>query len=136
VKQKIIPVASIIFISILAILFLANTSQLDKETLSQAFVVDAIYYESEKIVVISFDDTTKKSTSVVLEILGMEKSFQKTFSSSSFVERVPFSIKPQYGWEIHPITFVVTHKDFGKIGIKTEIHSVDEPAPNVIYSRI
>jgi len=77
VKQKIIPVVSIIFISIFVILFLANTSQLDKETLSQAFVVDAIYYESEKIVVISFDDTTKKSTSVVLEILGMEKSFQR-----------------------------------------------------------
>lgn len=133
-KQKIILAVLIIFITIIIMLLLINTPKLDKETLSKTFVVEAVYYESEGVVEILFEDRTNKTTKVILEILGMEKSFQKTFSKSSFIERVPFSSEPKYGWEVHPVTFVVTHEDFGKIGLKTEIHSVNESVPSVIYS--
>lgn len=133
-KQKIILAVLIIFITIIIMLLLINTPKLDKEILSKTFVVEAVYYESEGVVEILFEDRTNKTTKVILEILGMEKSFQKTFSKSSFIERVPFSSEPKYGWEIHPVTFVVTHEDFGKIGLKTEIHSVNESVPSVIYS--
>ncbi len=133
-KQKIILAVSIIFVTVIIMLLLNNAPKLDKETLSKTFVVDAVYYESEGVVEILFEDKTKKTTNVTLEILGMEKSFQKIFSKPSFIERVPFSSEPKYGWKIHPVTFVLTHEDFGKIGLKTEIHSVNESVPPVIYS--
>ena len=46
-----------------------------------------------------------------------------------------FPNEPKYGWEIHPIVIEIEHEDFGHIQLKTEIHLVDEPIPNVIYSR-
>jgi hypothetical protein len=58
-----------------------------------------------------------------LEILGMEKSFQRTFDGASFKITVPFDDEPQYGWKTMPVTVVADHAEFGKIGIKTDIHA-------------
>ena len=66
----------------------------------------------------------------------MEDSFQKTFNDiNEFKEVVLFPQVPKYGWEIHPITLVLEHKELGNVNLKTEIHSIDEPAPHVIFSR-
>ena len=43
---------------------------------------------------------------------------------------------PQYGWEIHPVTLVVEHEEFGKIGMKTEVHSENEPSKPIIFSSL
>ncbi len=124
----------IIFIAIFMGSFL--TSPIDKEALSETFIVDAIYYKDQGYVEIIFEDRSKKSNIVILEILGMSESFQKKYTTPTFVERVNFSNPPKYGWQIHPVTFVIDHPEFGKIGLKTEIHSIGEPAPTVIYSAI
>ncbi|KKK52891.1 hypothetical protein LCGC14_3100340 [marine sediment metagenome] len=132
--RKIIPIISVVAITALGILFLFDSSSYDNEQFAQTFDVDAIYYENQRIVEISFNDNSQKTSSVVLEILGMEETFQKTFEGSSFVETVQFDSTPKYGWQIHPITLVVDHQELGRIGIKTEIHSENEPAPPIIFS--
>ncbi len=65
----------------------------------------------------------------------MEKSFQKSFFGSQFIEIVPFPNTPKYGWSIHPIVLEIEHPELGHIQLKTEIHSLDEPIPPTIYSR-
>lgn len=132
--RKIVPIISVVAITALGILFLYDSSSYDNEQFAHTFDVDAIYYENQGIVEISFNDNSQKTSSVVLEILGMEETFQKTFEGSSFVETVQFDSTPKYGWQIHPITLVVDHQELGKLGIKTEIHSENEPAPPIIFS--
>ena len=135
-SKKIIPIASVIIISALAGLFFFDTNSVDKEILAKTFIVDAVYYENDQIIEITFEDTSDQTTLVILEILGMPESFQKTFSESRFVEKVPFSGPPKYGWETNPVTLVIEHSEFGKIGLKTEIHPSDEPASPIIYSTL
>jgi len=125
---------SIGIITVLAIVFLAGGGTDDKDVLRQTFQIDAVYYDSGHVE-ISFFDKSGKTDSVVMEILGMEESFQKTFSNSEFIEIVPFPNLPKYGWEIHPIVLEIYHEELGHIQLKTEIHSLDEPVPPVIYSR-
>jgi len=132
--RKLIPIISVVAITALGILFLFDSSSYDNEQFAKTFDVDAIYYENQRIVEISFNDNSQKTNSVVLEILGMDETFQKTFEGSSFVERVQFDSTPKYGWQIHPITLVVDHQELGRLGIKTEIHSENESAPPVIFS--
>ncbi len=132
--RKLIPIISVIAISALGILFFFDSSSNDNALLENTFDVDAIYYENQGIVEIIFNDNSQKTNSVVLEILGMDETFQKTFSGSSFVERVQFDSTPKYGWKIHPVTLDVEHQELGKVGIKTEIHSENEPTPSLIFS--
>lgn len=132
--KKLVPIISIIIISALGILFLYDTNTFDDTRIARTFDVDAIYFENEGIVEITFYDKSQKTNSVVLEILGMENSFQKTFQGNDFVERVEFVSPPKHGWKIHPVTLIVEHQEFGKIGIKTEIHSENESATPIIFS--
>ena len=118
--------------TVLALVFLTGGATDDKEPLRQNFSVEAIYYETG-YVEISYFDKSEKTTSVVLEILGMENSFQKSFTDSEFIEIVEFPNKPKYGWAIHPIVLEVEHEDFGHVQIKTEIHEIGTSIPNVIY---
>ena len=120
--------------TVLAIIFLTGGATDDKDILRQTFQVEAIYYDSGHVE-ISYFDKSDKTNSVIMEILGMEESFQKTFSDSKFIEIVPFPSEPKYGWAIHPIVFEVEHEELGHIQLKTEIHPLDEPVPPVIYSR-
>jgi hypothetical protein len=121
-------------VTVLAVLFLAGGGTDDKDILRQTFAVDAIYYETGHVE-ISFFDKSSKTDSVVMEILGMDESFQKTFSSSEFIEIVPFPNPPKYGWSAHPIVLEIDHQELGHIQLKTEIHPTDKPIPPVIYSR-
>ena len=119
--------------TIIAIIFLTGGASDDKDVLRQTFDVEAIYYDTGHVEV-SYFDNSDKTTVVVLEILGMDDTFQKTFSDSEFIEIVPFPNEPKYGWAIHPIVLEIDHEELGHIQIKTEIHPMGEPVPPVIYS--
>ena len=133
-KKKSASIISGIIIGTLVVIFLVNPNSVDKDLLSETFVVDAVYFENEGYVEITFNDKSQKTKTATLEILGLPESFQKIFNESQFVERIPFSTVPKYGWKSHPLTLVIDHDDFGKIGIKTEIHPQGTSPPEIIYS--
>lgn len=120
--------------TLLAILFLMGAGTDDKEILRQTFQFEAIYYDSGHVEV-SYFDKSDNTNSVVMEILGMDESFQKTFYDSEFIEIIPFPNTPKYGWAIHPVVLEIEHEEFGHIQLKTEIHPLGDLAPPVIYGR-
>jgi len=132
---KIIPIISVIVITVLAGLFFYDSGSVDKELLNRTFSVDAVYLDSEGVVEISFVDNTQKTDTIILEVLGLQPSFQKTYSGSSFTERIPFIPPDKYGWEIHPVIILAENQDLGLIEIKTEIHEENEPEKPVIFSK-
>ena len=119
--------------TVLAIIFLTGGASDDKDILRQTFQVEAVYYDTGHVEV-SYFDNSEKTTTVVMEILGMDETFQKTFSNSEFIEIVPFPNEPKYGWAIHPIVLEIDHEELGHVQLKTEIHPLGEPVPPVIYS--
>ena len=121
--------------TVLAIIFLTGGANDDKEILRETFQIEAIYYDTGHVE-ISYFDNSDKTNSVVMEILGMDESFQKTFSGSEFIEIVPFSNEPKYGWAIHPVVLEIDHEELGHIQLKTEIHPFGTVAPTVIYARL
>ncbi len=132
---KIIPIISIIVITILAGLFFYDSGSVDKELFNRTFSVDAVYVADEEVVEISFVDNTQKTDTIILEVLGLQPSFQKTYSGSSFTEKIPFIPPGKYGWEIHPVVILAENQDLGLIEIKTEIHEENEPEKPVIFSK-
>jgi len=130
-------------VTVLAILFLTGTGNDDNEILKATFSIDAVYFDEtnsaeiesgDGYIQITFKDKSEKTNAVVLEVLGMEKSFQKTFvDSSEFVETIQFPTSPKYGWEIHPVTLLIDNEDLGKVSLKTEIRPYGEPPAPVIY---
>ena len=134
-NRKIIAVASIIAIAAIVI-SVTSDSALDESTISQTIFVDAVYESKSSIVKITYNDNSEKTNLVTLEILGMEKTFHKEFSQSSFVETVQINSEPKYGWSATPVVFSINHNEFGKIGIKTEIYEQGESKPRIIYSKI
>ena len=134
-NKKIIVAASIIAI-ISIVLSVTSNSALDESTISQTIFVDAVYDPKNKIVKITYNDNSKKTNLITLEILGLEETIHKEFTRSSFVETVQINSKPKYGWSTIPVVFSISHDEFGKIGLKTEIYEQGESKPRIIYSRI
>ena len=134
-NKKIIVAASIIAI-ISIVLLVTSNSTLDESTISQTIFVDAVYDPKNKIVKITYNDNSKKTNLITLEILGMEETFHKEFTRSSFVETVQINSKPKYGWSTIPVVFSISHDQLGKIGLKTEIYEQGESKPRIIYSKI
>ena len=120
--------------TVLAIVLLTGGGSDDKDELRQTFQVNAIYYDTGHVEV-EFIDKSEKTDSVVMEILGMDETFQKSFSDSHFIEIVPFPNEPKYGWEIHPVVLEVEHPELGHVQLKTEIRPLGDTAAPVIYSR-
>jgi hypothetical protein len=125
-------------VTVLAILFLTGTGNDDKEILKSTFSIEAVYFDEnndtdDAYIQITFKDNSEKTNAVVLEVLGMEKSFQKTFVNSEFVEIISFPTTPKYGWEIHPVTLQIDHQELGQVSLKTEIRPVGEPPAPIIY---
>lgn len=129
--KKIITTISIILITLLGVLFVFGVNP-NHDILKSTFEIDATYYDAGYIE-ISYIDKSEKTNQVVLEILGMDESFQKTISGSKFIETVPFPEVPTYGWQVHPVTFLIDHQKLGKVSLKTEIHPYGTPAPPIIY---
>lgn len=103
----------------------------DKDNYSDTFEIDATFDGSN--VIVTFSDKSKMTDYTILQMLGMEEPFQKTFNGNSFVEVIPFSKVPKYGWKAHPIIVDINHTELGHVQLKTEVHLLDEPAPPVIY---
>jgi len=134
-NKKIIATVSIISLTAI-ILSISSNSVLDESVISQTIFVDTIYEPENNLVKITYNDNSKKTNLVTLEILGMEQTFHKEFSQNSFVEIVQINSEPKYGWSTMPVVFSVNHDEFGKIGLKTEIYQMDESKPRIIYSKI
>ena len=127
-------------VTVLAILLLTGSNNADEEVLKSTFSIYAVYFPSTDdlnngYVQINFQDKSEKTNAVILEVLGMDESFQKTFLSSEFEETISFPSPPKYGWEIHPVTLLIDHDELGKISIKTEIRPDGEPTAPVIYGK-
>lgn len=125
-------------VTVLAILLLTGSNNVDEEILQSTFSIDAVYFPStddlnDGYIQIYFQDKSEKTNAVILEVLGMDESFQKTFLSSEFEEIISFPTPPKYGWEIHPVTLLIDHDELGKVSIKTEIRPNGEPAAPIIY---
>jgi len=134
-NKKIIGTISIIALTVI-ILSISSNSVLDESVISQTIFVDTVYEPENNLVKITYNDNSKKTNLVTLEILGMEQTFHKEFSQNSFVEIVQINSEPKYGWSTMPVVFSVNHDEFGKIGLKTEIYQMDESKPRIIYSKI
>ena len=134
-NRKIIAAASIIAV-IAIVLSITSNSAVDESIISQTIFVDTVYDPKNKIVKITYNDDSKKTNLVTLEILGMEETFHKEFSRSSFVETVQINSEPKYGWSTIPVVFSINHDEFGMIGLKTEIYEQGESKPRIIYSKI
>jgi len=131
-----LTLASIMGIAVVVLLVNANLSGLDESTISQTIFVDAVYEPKNKIIIITYNDNSEMTNLITLEVLGMEKTFQKEFSQSSFVETIEINSEPKYGWSTTPVVFSINHDEFGKIGLKTEIYEQGESKPRIIYSKI
>ncbi|NWK04639.1 hypothetical protein HX833_00875 [Marine Group I thaumarchaeote] len=134
-NRKIIAVASIIAIAAIVI-SITSDSALDESTISQIIFVDAVYEPKNKIVRITYNDNSEMTNLIILEVLGMEKTFHKEFSQSSLVEIIEINFEPKYGWSTTPVVFSINHDEFGKIELKTEIYEQGESKPRIIYSKI
>ena len=134
-NKKIIATLSIITLAVI-IFSISSNSTLDESIIPQAIFVDAVYEPENNLVKITYNDNSKKTSLVTLEILGMEQTFHKEFSQNSFVEIIQINSEPKYGWSTMPVVFSVNHDEFGKIGLKTEIYQMDESKPRIIYSKI
>ena len=134
-NRKIIGAASIIAV-IAIVLSITSNSAVDESIISQTIFVDTVYDPKNKIVKITYNDDSKKTNMVTLEILGMEETFHKEFSRSSFVETIQINSEPKYGWSTIPVVFSINHDEFGMIGLKTEIYEQGESKPRIIYSKI
>lgn len=127
-------------VTVLAILLLTGSDDGDDEILKSTFSINAVYFPNTEnnedgYVQINFKDNSEKTNAVILEVLGMEESFQKTILSSEFEETISFPTPPKYGWEIHPVTLLIDHEELGKVSLKTEIRPSGEPAAPVIYGK-
>ena len=134
-NKKIIATLSIITLAVI-IFSISSNSALDESIISQTIFVDTVYEPENNLVKITYNDNSKKTNLVILEILGMEQTFHKEFSQNSFVETIQINSEPKYGWSTMPVVFSVNHDEFGKIGLKTEIYQMDESKPRIIYSKI
>jgi len=134
-NKKIIATISIITLTVIT-LSISSNSALDESIISQTIFVDTVYEPENNLVKITYNDNSKKTNLVTLEILGMEQTFHKEFSQNSFVEIVQINSEPKYGWSTMPVVFSVNHDEFGKIGLKTEIYEQGESKPRIIYSKI
>ena len=134
-NKKIIATISIIALTVI-ILSISSNSALDESIISKTIFVDTVYEPENNLVNITYNDNSKKTNLVTLEILGMEQTFHKEFSQNSFVEIVQINSEPKYGWSTMPVVFSVNHDEFGKIELKTEIYQMGESKPMIIYSKI
>jgi len=132
-NKKIIATISIIALPVI-ILSISSNSTLDESIISQTIFVDSVYEPENNLVKITYNDNSKKTNLVILEILGMEQTFHKEFTQNSFVEIIQINSEPKYGWSTMPVVFSVNHDEFGNIGLKTEIYQKDELKPRIIYS--
>ena len=95
-NKRIIAIISIIALPVI-ILSISSNSTLDESIISQTIFVDTVYEPKNNLVKITYNDNSKKTNLVILEILGMEQTFHKEFSQNSFVETIQINSLHQTG---------------------------------------
>ena len=130
-KNFLIILIATIVVSVAIIL---NPFPEDKSDFSN-FTLDAVYQKNDNSIQITFEDKSKKSTFVILEILGMETTYHKEFqiTDSKFIQIIPLDQLPKYGWKTTPVTLEVTYDDSKIIKMKTEIHDEGQMSPEIIF---
>ena len=166
-SKKIIGIASVSIVSLLAVLIVSENNEFEtitidlptseipndaKSEMSQTLLVEAKYKPSKGVISIYYEDESKMTEKLIIEIWGLPQTYHKEFECDigALAENaehenvcpdvVSATIKidspPKYGWESIPVVFTVKHKEFGEISIKTEIYETGNPKPRVIYSPI
>jgi len=139
--QPIKKIFSIIIIVIIGVILFSMTNFVvsnDHSVILEQIEFDAVFLEDEHVVEISFEDKTNNTTFAVLEILGMDITYHQEYTfenNSKFVEKMHLKKIPKYGWKTIPVTLEIQHSQFGKIGLKTEIHEPNESKPRVILEQ-
>ena len=90
-----ITIVALIVATIVIALSVTLDSSLDESIISQTIFVDAVYDPKSSIVKITYNDNSENTNLVSLEILGMDQTFHKEFSQSSFVETVKINSEPK-----------------------------------------
>ena len=119
---------------------------------SQTLLVDVKYKSERGVISIFYDDVSKMTDKLIIEIWGLPQTYHKEFECDvdalaanaehenvcpDFVTAtIKINSAPKYGWESIPVVFSVEHKKFGSISIKTEIYETGDPQPRVIFSTI
>ena len=168
-NKKIVGIASVSIASLLVVLIVSENSELklidtievpvltmptddEKSEMSQTFLVEAKYKPSRGIISIFYEDKSKMTDKLIIEIWGLPQTYHKEFEcdvdalaanaehENVCPDFVTATIKiysaPKYGWESIPVVFTVDHNQFGKISIKTEIYETGDLKPRVIFSTI
>ena len=168
-NKKIVGIASVSIASLLVVLIVSENSELklidtievpvltmptddEKSEMSQTFLVEAKYKPSRGIISIFYEDKSKMTDKLIIEIWGLPQTYHKEFECDTgalaqnakhenvcpdFVAAtIKINSAPKYGWESIPVVFTVDHNQFGKISIKTEIYETGDPQPRVIFSTI
>ena len=168
-NKKIVGIASVSIASLLVVLIVSENSELklidtievpvltmptddEKSEMSQTFLVEAKYKPSRGIISIFYEDKSKMTDKLIIEIWGLPQTYHKEFKCDlgalaenaehenvcpDFVTAtIKINSAPKYGWESIPVVFSVEHKKFGSISIKTEIYETGDPQPRVIFSTI
>lgn len=135
-RSKIIIIGILVaLISIFASSFIQDPKE--QQMFKEAFFVEGVYSINDELITVTFIDSTDKTQSLTLEILGMRESFQKKFTNTSnFTILVPFDGLPTYGWKVHPIVIDLYHEQLGHVGVKTEIRTDGEVIPPILRYRL
>ena len=166
-SKKIIVIASVSIALLLVVLIAVNsennivetitidlpTSEIPndaKSEMSQTLLVDAKYKSSKGVISIYYEEVSKMTEKLIIEIWGLPQTYHKEFECDigalaenakhenvcpDFVSAtIKIGSPPKYGWESIPVVYSVEHREFGTISIKTEIYEVGDPKPRVIYS--
>ena len=165
-NKKIVGIASVSIASLLVVLIVSENSELnlidtievpvltmptddEKSEMSQTFLVEAKYKPSRGIISIFYEDKSKMTDKLIIEIWGLPQTYHKEFKCDlgalaknaehenvcpDFVTAtIKINSAPKYGWESIPVVFSVEHKEYGTISIKTEIYEVGNQKPHVQF---
>jgi len=124
----------------------------DKLAMSQTFVVEAKYKPSKGVISVYYEDQSKMTDKLIIEIWGLPQTYHKEFECDlgalaknakhenvcpDFVSAtIKIDSVPEYGWESIPVVFSVEHQKFGLFSIKTEIYETGDPQPRVIFGQL
>ena len=133
--------SSVIIATIIVVGFVfgvAKQFEVEESSILDQLEFDAVYLKDENIVKISFEDKSNNTKSVILEVLGMDVTYHQVYlfdGESEFVENIHLEQIPKYGWKTTPVTLEIQHSEFGKIGLKTEIHEPNQPSPRIVIEQ-
>ena len=168
-SKKIIVIASVSIALLLVVLIAVNSENNIVETItidlptseipndaklemSQTLLVEAKYKPSKGVISIYYEDQSKMTDKLIIEIWGLPQTYHKEFECDlgalaknakhenvcpDFVSAtIKIDSVPEYGWESIPVVFSVEHQKFGLFSIKTEIYETGDPQPRVIFGQL